>query len=86
MARRLRADGCWRSFSHMPKVHRVTATSAAASAVVRPSLRPLACVQLRRQRIALFASAFGFSRPQGHPNARYQKGYGTQVGWLRRRL
>ena len=35
--------------------------------------------QLRRQRIALLAAVFGFSRPQCHPNARYQKGYGTQA-------
>lgn len=35
--------------------------------------------QLRRQRIALLAAEFQLSRPKGHLNAGYQKGYGTQV-------
>ena len=35
--------------------------------------------QLRRQRVSLLAAKFGFSRPQRNPNARYQKGYGTQT-------
>src|SRR5258706_10191655 len=39
---------------------------------------PSPATQLRRQRIVLLAAEFGFTRPQRHPNARYQKGYGTQ--------
>jgi hypothetical protein len=38
MAVRLDADGRWRAFSHIPNVHGVTLTSAAASAFVKPSL------------------------------------------------
>ena len=42
--------------------------------------------ELRRQRVALLAAEFRLSRLQGHGNTRYQKGYMTQMGWLRGRF
>ena len=42
--------------------------------------------ELHRQRVRLLAPEFGSTRPQRHPNARNQKGYGAQMEWLRRGL